>query len=450
MEDASHRASSPAIGLAVESRALSTLIPDPENARQHPERHVRQLAKSIQAFGFNCPILIDRDNQVVAGHGRLLAARHLGWSEVPTIRLEHLTPDQVRAYRIADNRLTDCSTWDDRLLAEQLKVLAEAELDFELEAIGFDLPEIDLRIQGLSDTEEEDEVDLPDVQGPTVSQLGDVWCLGPHRVFCGNALEAESYQVLLAGAAVHLVFTDPPFNVKVQGHVMGNGKLHHDEFVMASGEMSQQEFTHFLTQALGQMKTTLVEGALLYVVMDWRHLTELSQAAESNGLEQKNLCVWDKGVGGMGSFYRSQHELIFLYKTGTAAHTNNIQLGRFGRNRTNVWKYAGANSFARRQGEENLLALHPTCKPVALVADALLDASERGQGVLDPFLGSGTTILAAEQTGRIAYGMDLDPKYVDVAVRRWQRKTGQQAVHAVTGETFDSRIAQTEPAEEGA
>lgn len=431
-------------------RSLGSLTPDPRNARQHTLKHVQQLARSIESFGFNVPLLIDQAGNVIAGHGRLLAVQKLGWQEVPTITLEHLTPEQIKAYRIADNRLTDCSTWDDRLLAEQLLELSIADLDFSLTDMGFEMAEIDLRIQGLADTEEEGEVDLSDVQGPTISRLGDVWCLGPHRVLCGNALEAESYQVMLAGAAVHLVFTDPPFNVKVQGHVMGNGKLHHDEFLMASGEMSQREFTHFLTQALGQMKATLVEGSLLFVVMDWRHAKELSQAAEHHGLEQKNLCIWDKGVGGMGSFYRSQHELIFLYKTGAAAHTNNIQLGRFGRNRTNVWKYAGANSFARRQGEENLLTLHPTCKPVALVADALLDACDRGQGVLDPFLGSGTTVLAAEQTGRVAYGMDLDPKYVDVAVRRWQRKTGRQAIHAVTGETFDSRIAQAEPAEEGA
>lgn len=431
-------------------RSLDSLKPDPRNARQHTPKHVQQLAKSIEAFGFNVPVLIDQGGNVIAGHGRLLAVQKLGWQEVPTLTLEHLTPEQIKAYRIADNRLTDCSTWDDRLLAEQLLELSIADLDFSLTDMGFEMAEIDLRIQGLSDSEEEAEGDLPDMKAPPVSRLGDVWRLGHHRLLCGNALEAESYQVLLAGAPIHLVFTDPPFNVKVQGHVMGNGKIHHDEFLMASGEMSPQEFTHFLTTALGQMKATLVEGSLLFVVMDWRHAKELSLAAEHHELEQKNLCIWDKGVGGMGSFYRSQHELIFLYKTGSAAHTNNILLGRHGRNRTNVWKYAGANSFARGQGEENLLSLHPTCKPVALVADALLDASERGQGVLDPFLGSGTTILAAEQTGRVAYGMELDPQYIDVAVRRWQRKTGQQAVHAVTGETFDSRLANPAPSEEAA
>ena len=420
-------------------RSLGSLTPDPRNARQHTSKHILQLAKSIESFGFNVPLLIDQASNVIAGHGRLLAVQRLGWQEVPTITLEHLTPDQVKAYRIADNRLTDCSAWDERLLAEQLLELSTADLDFDLTDIGFEMAEIDLRIQGLSDSEEDFAEDLLPAPGPVVSQLGDLWNLGCHRVLCGNALEAESYDVLLAGAKAHLVFTDAPFNTRVQGHVMGNGKIRHDEFVMASGEMSTQEFTKFLTDAVGHMGHRLVEGGLLFLVMDWRGAQALSNAADQHGLKQKNLCIWDKGVGGMGSFYRSQHELIFLYKKGTASHTNNIQLGRFGRNRTNVWKYAGSHSFGRKQGDENLLALHPTAKPVAMVADALLDASERGQAVLDPFVGSGTTVLAAEQTGRIAYAMDLEPKYVDVAVRRWQKKTGLSAVHAVTGETFDSR-----------
>lgn len=421
--------------------AIDRLVPDPKNARQHPPKHVRQLAESIATFGFNVPILIDHQQQVIAGHGRLLAAQHLGWNEVPTITLDHLTPDQVRAYRIADNRLTDCSAWDDRLLAEQLLSLSIADLDFDLTAIGFELAEIDLRIQSLRDEEDDEPLEPDEVDGPVYSRPGDLWALGPHRIYCGNALETEAYAALIQGATASVVFSDPPYNVPIQGHVMGNGAIRHAEFAMASGEMSPAQFEAFLAQAISQMKAVCASGSLLYLCMDWRHMGELGRAAESQDLELKNVCVWDKGVGGMGSLYRSQHELVFVFKSGEVAHTNNVQLGRFGRNRTNVWHYPGANSFARKTGEGNLLALHPTVKPTALVADVLLDASARGDIVLDPFLGSGTTLLAAESTGRIGYGIELEPRYVDTAIRRWQRKTGQSAVHAVTGEIFDARAS---------
>ena len=425
--------------------AINQLIPDPKNARQHPVKHVRQLAKSITTFGFNVPILIDNDRQVIAGHGRLLAAQHLGWTEVPTITLSHLTPDQLRAFAIADNRLTEISEWDDRLLAEQLKALSEVDLGFDLDVIGFELPEIDLRIQGLNSDAEEDFSEEELSEGPIVSQPGDLWALGPHRLYCGNALEAESYAILMAGATAAAVFSDPPYNVKISGHVQGKGAIQHPEFAMASGEMTPAEFEAFLAQAIGQMQAVCDPGALLYLCMDWRNIDELSQAAKAHALELKNLCVWNKGAGGMGSLYRSQHELVFVYKTGREGHTNNVQLGRFGRNRTNVWSYPGINSLARKTDEGNLLALHPTVKPTALVADVLLDASDRGEIVLDPFLGSGTTVLAAEHTGRVAYGMELEPRYVDVAIRRWQRKTGRVAVHALTNETFDARAIAMPP-----
>jgi len=341
--------------------------------------------------------------------------------------------------------LTEISEWDDRLLAEQLKALSEVDLGFDLDVIGFELPEIDLRIQGLNSDAEEDFSEEELSEGPIVSQPGDLWALGPHRLYCGNALEAESYAILMAGATAAAVFSDPPYNVKISGHVQGKGAIQHPEFAMASGEMTPAEFEAFLAQAIGQMQAVCDPGALLYLCMDWRHIDELSQAAKAHALELKNLCVWNKGAGGMGSLYRSQHELVFVYKTGREGHTNNVQLGRFGRNRTNVWSYPGINSLARKTDEGNLLALHPTVKPTALVADVLLDASDRGEIVLDPFLGSGTTVLAAEHTGRVAYGMELEPRYVDVAIRRWQRKTGRVAVHALTNETFDARAIAMPP-----
>jgi DNA modification methylase len=429
--------------LAVIMRPVASLIPDPRNARIHTAKHVAQIAASMSAFGFTVPILVDGQLHVIAGHGRLLAAQQLGWPDVPSVMLEHLSPDQVRAYRIADNRLTDCSTWDERLLAEQLNYLKQAELDFDIEAIGFEMPEIDLRIQSLGDLDDAPTAaDIEPSSEPTVTQLGDIWQLGAHRILCGDALQAATYAALLGMHRVAMVFSDPPYNVPIAGHVGGNGRLHHTEFAMASGEMSVEDFTNFLDQVLRRMRAACVEGALMYVCMDWRHLIELTAAGHTNALDLKNLCVWDKGCGGMGSFYRSQHELVFVYKAGTAKHTNNVQLGRFGRNRTNVWNYPGINSFARNTGEGNLLALHPTVKPVALVADAILDACERGDRVLDPFLGSGTTVIAAQKTGRVAYGIELDPKYVDVSVRRWQRLTGLHATHAESGHSFDQTAQQ--------
>lgn len=425
--------------LIVEVLPMAALTPNPQNARLHPERHVRKLARSIEAFGYNCPLLVDTNNQIIAGHGRFLAVQHLGWTEVPVIRLEHLTPDQVRAFALADNVLTDASSWDDRLLAEQLKYLAEAELTFDLGAIGLELPEIDLRVQSLTTIDSDDDVLAPSdlSAGPLVSEIGDVWQLGSHRVACGSALEADTYERLLGGSKADLIISDLPFNLSIKRDISHNGRVKHEEFVQASGELSVAEFTTFLTQACAQMKHASRDGALLYLFMDFKHLNEILAAGASCALELKNLVVWAKNVGGMGSFYRSAHELIFVYKSGTAKHVNNIQLGVHGRNRTNVWNYAVVPNASAQGGEGDLRACHPTVKPVALIADAILDASERGDIVLDAFLGSGTAIIAAEKTGRIGYGIELDPKYVDTAVRRWQRLTGQQAIHAVTGQLFD-------------
>ena len=356
---------------------------------------------------------------------------------------------QQRAFALADNKLTLCSTWDEKLLGEQLKHLSELNLDFDLSVLGFENPEIDLLIQALDlSGEDAEEIPTVDRNGRAVTQVGDLWKLGSHRLYCGDSLQANSYEVLLEGHRADLVFTDPPWNVAINGHVLSKSNKRHDEFVQASGEMSDEEFVQFLDSAIERIKAVCADGGLLYVCMDFRGLHALTCATRKHGLEQKNLVVWDKGVGAMGSFYRSQHELIMVLKHGHAKHTNNIQLGRFGRNRTNLWAYKGMTT-GRITEEGNLLEFHPTPKPVAMVADALLDASERGQIVLDAFMGSGTTIMAAEKTGRLAYGIELDPKYVDVAVQRWQRKTGQQAIHAVTGETFDSRVVQTGSVEEG-
>ena len=438
------------LNLKILYRQIDTVKLDPANPRRHSKKQVRQIANSIEAFGLITPILIDRNGNVIAGHGRLLACRLLGITEVPTLCLDHLTPAQARAFMIADNRLTEIATWDDRLLAQQLKDLSLIGLDFNIEDTGFEMGEIDLRIASLEDPPEatDDPADvLPDVPaGLPLSKLGDVWVLGRHRVLCGNALDPASFMTLMGDERAAMVFTDPPYNVPIDGHASGLGAIHHRDFPMASGEMGRSEFIAFLGQACRNLAAFSADGALTYLCMDWRHIDELLAAAREIFGELKNLCVWVKDNAGMGSLYRSQHELVFVFKHGRNGHRNNVQLGRFGRNRTNVWRYPGVNSFARRGEEGNLLALHPTVKPVALVADAMLDCSARGDLVLDAFLGSGTTVIAAERTGRRCYGLELDPAYVDTIVRRWQTLTGGSARHAASGHSFDDLASEAEAA----
>jgi DNA modification methylase len=418
----------------------TSLKPDPRNPRVHSDKQIRQIAQSIQSFGFNVPLLIDEQEKVIAGHGRLMAARKMGWNTVPTIKLSHLTESQRAAFLIADNRLTENSSWDERMLGEQLKVLSELELDFDLEAIGFEVPEIDLLIDGLNTVPEADPDDrLPEISETAVTVSGDLWQLGKHRVLCGNSLSTASYGRLMEGAKADLVITDPPYNVVIDGHATGNGSIHHREFAMAFGEMRSAEFTDFLRKAMIAARDHSASDSLAYYFMDWRHMTEILSAGLEVYTQFLNLCVWAKSNGGMGSFYRSAHELVFLFKSGTGFHRNNIQLGKFGRYRTNVWNYPGANTFTRSDSEGDLLALHPTPKPVALIADAIKDCTSRGDLVLDPFLGSGTAVIAAERSGRRCYGLELDPLYVDTIIRRWQRQTKLDAVHVDTGDTFNSR-----------
>lgn len=434
-------ASSPSAGrkLAVDYIPIDQLKLDPKNPRLHGRKQVRQIANSIATFGFNVPVLADAQGTVIAGHGRVLAARELGWSEVPTIAIEHLDAAQRRAFAIADNRLTENSAWNDQLLAEQLKELSILDLNFDLEVTGFDMGEIDLRIDSL-DEKKPDAADpadqLPAVQSRAVSCLGDLWLLGRHRLLCGNALEPSAYATLMENAKAQLVFTDPPYNVPIQGHVSGLGAVQHREFPMASGEMSEGEFERFLLTCFRHLCAFSRAGSVHFICIDWRHLREfLGAGAETYG-SLSNLCVWVKSNGGMGSLYRSRHELIGVFKNGKASHRNNVQLGRFGRNRTNVWTYPGISGFGRPGEEGNLLVLHPTVKPVALVADAILDCSSRGDLVLDAFLGSGTTLIAAERTGRCCCGLELDPLYADTIIRRWQAYAGEDARHAASGQSF--------------
>jgi DNA modification methylase len=429
-------------------RSVAELKMDPMNPRVHGARQVRQLARSIDLFGFNVPVAIGSDDNVIAGHGRIMAARQLGWTEVPTACLSHLSEAQARAYMIADNRLTENSTWDENLLAKQLRDLAELDLDFSLETTGFEMGEIDLRIEQLN-ADSEGEPDHADdlsglSNGPPVSRLGDLWLLRGSRVYCGSALDASAYSTLMDGQSANAVFTDPPYNVRISDNVSGLGTVQHREFAMASGEMTEAEFTGFLREALSLFVRNSVDGSLHFVCMDWRHLSEMLAAGNATYSEFMNLCVWAKDNAGMGSFYRSQHELIFVFKNGRAKHRNNVQLGRFGRNRTNVWRYPSAHSLSRSGDEGNLLTMHPTVKPVAMIADAIMDCTARRDIVLDGFLGSGSTVIAAERTARRCYGFELDPLYVDTIVRRWQSFTRDSARHAMSGRSFDQMEAEVE------
>jgi DNA modification methylase len=418
----------------------TSLKPHPQNPRVHSEKQVHQIAQSIKAFGFNVPILVDDQQNVVAGHGRLLAAKKLGWNTIPVIKLNHLSESQYKAFLIADNRLTENSSWDELLLGEQLKVLSELELDFDLEVIGFETAEIDVLIDGLETISEPDPDDrLPAIETSAVSTSGDLWQLGKHRVLCGNSLILENYDRLMDGSKADLVITDPPYNVIIDGHASGLGRTRHREFQMASGEMTAGEFAEFLGKAMVLSKISSQPGSLAYYFMDWRHMSEILAAGLVVYGKPKNVCVWVKNNAGMGSFYRSAHELIILFKNGEASHRNNIQLGRFGRYRTNVWNYPSANTFSRSGPEGDLLALHPTPKPVALIADAIKDSTARGALILDPFLGSGTAVIAAERAGRVCYGLELDPIYVDAVIRRWQCRTKRDAFHVESGESFGVR-----------
>ena len=419
--------------LAITYRAVADLKPYPRNARTHSRKQVKQIAAAIKEFGFTNPVLIDENDQIIAGHGRVAAAKLLGLAEVPTLQLSHLNPVQKRAYILADNRLAEKAGWDKEILAVELQGLLDD--GFEVVLTGFEVPEVDVVLDMTADAKSDrhGDDDIPAV-GPTVSQPGNLWRLGNHRLLCGNALESVCYGTLLGGAKAALVITDPPYNVAINGHVGGKGQIQHRDFEMGCGEMTTSAFTTFLTTTFEHLAANTIEGSIHYAFMDWRHMQEMLEAGHAVYSELKNLCVWNKTNGGMGSFYRSKHELVFVWKSGTASHLNNFELGQHGRNRTNVWDYAGVNSFRSERMDE--LQMHPTVKPVGLVADAIRDCSKRGDLVLDPFCGSGTILIAAERTGRKARALEIDPAYVDVAIRRWEALTGKSAT-LVSGETFE-------------
>lgn len=401
---------------------ISALRPYPKNARTHSPKQIRQIAKSIQEFGFTNPVLIDKDNGILAGHGRVEAAKLAGLTEVPAVVIRHLTPAQKKAYILADNRLAELSGWDKNILKVELEELQSIEDgDFDLTLTGFDTPEIDVLLAP-PDAPASENAGFLEKSIPSRVKSGELWQLGAHKLLCADSTQPVSFRRLLGEEKANLIVTDPPYNVKISGHVRSSEKYR--EFAMASGEMSQSEFSQFLKGVFTLLAEYSIPGSLHYAFMDWRHMGEILSAGMSAYTALKNVCVWNKLSGGMGSLYRSQHELVFVFKNGDAPHTNNIELGVHGRYRTNVWDYPGI--FIKNKVNKANINLHPTVKPVGLLADILLDASPRKGLVLDPFGGSGSTLLAAERTGRQARIIEIDPYYCDVILYRYEQMGGKE------------------------
>jgi DNA modification methylase len=372
----------------------------------------------------------------------LAAAKNLGIAEVPIVCRDDLSEAEARALALTLNRLAELGSWDDEALKLELTFLLEVEptLDFDVSMTGFETPDID-RILASSSHEDDPAEAIPeyDQHCTPCTRIGDIWILGDHRLHCADATELESYVPLMAGERAQMVCSDAPYGVKINGHVSGLGRHQHREFVMG-GPMSRSELTSFLQTTFGHLAQHSVDGSIHFQFMDFRHMREMLDAGHAVYSELKNLCVWVKDNAGMGSLYRSQHELVFVWKNGTARHINNIELGRHGRSRSNVWSCPGANTF--RRGRDEDLARHPTPKTVGLVIDMIKDCSRRNGVILDPFVGSGTTIIAAERTGRRCCGLELDPGYADVSVKRWQAFTKRKAIHAETHLTFDQMVDQ--------
>lgn len=426
---------------------VASVKPNPRNARTHSKAQIREIARSIEQFGFMNPVLVDEDGMALAGHGRLRAALLLGMTTIPVVRFDHLSDAEKRAYALADNKIAEKAGWDREILAIELGELAVLlpELEIDIPITGFEVGEIDAIQSDLAPTPppksgDIDDETIPEPPPRPTTRRGEMWLLGPHRLLCGDARSQTDLDFLMRGDLARMAFLDPPYNVSIQGHVQSRGAVPHDEFAFASGEMSESEFVDFLKATLTQAARVSLDGALNYVCMDWRHIGELTRAGKSCYSALKNVCVWAKTNPGQGSLYRSQHVLIFVFKVGDAPHRNGVVLGRHGRSRSNVWSYSGASAF--KAGGRAELAWHPTVKPVAMVADAMRDCTVMGDIVLDSFLGSGTTLMAAERVGRVCRGLEYEPKYVDVAIRRWQAWTKLEAICATTGRSFDEIAAE--------
>jgi DNA modification methylase len=424
-------------------RRIGELKPDLKNPRTHTRKQIEQLARSIESFGFTSPALIDDEDNLIAGHARLLACCKLGWSEIPTVLIEGLTQAKRRALMIADNRLAQSAQWDKRLLAEELRDLTLAELDLSVEVTGFTPPLIYLRTASLDSepaTEDSSDAEPAPTAGPTVSKPGDLWLLGDHRVVCGSALEKSALQTLMGEEHATMVFADPPFDE----HPTGLGNIHDDALVLTDGEMNSSSVTAYLSTALRNQAPFCIDGALFFICSDWSHISELLAAGRGMGAKLLDVCIWVQGKASVGSLYRNQHEPIFVLRIGSGRTHSDLPLNRSSRRRSNVWRYPGVRSFSRKAVDSDQREFRPTAKPVGLVADAIRDCTARGDVILDGFLNHGTTVIAAERTRRRCYGMALDPADVETVIRRWQKLTGEAARHGLSGRTFDDLMREAE------
>ncbi len=418
--------------LLFDDLALEDLRLPRRAVRQLDTAHIREVADSISRLGFCVPVIVGKDNIVIDGAIRVEAARLLGLGWLSCVRIDHLSEDEQRVLRLAVNRLAEKGQWD----LEELKIEFEELIltDAPIEIAGFAPDEIDQIVLGEAGNILEEGPLAPEPDAIAVARAGDVFELGPHRVVCGSATDPEILRRLFVGdGPARLVLTDEPYNVRIAGNVT---RRSHREFAMASGEMTDAEFFAFNEAWMAAVLPCLCEGGLFGTFIDWRGYPTVFAAAAKLGLKPINLIVWAKTNAGMGSLYRSQHELLPLFKKGTAPHINNIELGKRGRWRSNLWTYPGASSLGSdaRRGLKD----HPTVKPTTMLEDALLDVTNRGEIVIDPFLGSGSTLIAADRTGRVCRGVELDPLYVDVILRRYQAATGEAAVLVETGEPYQA------------
>lgn len=419
----------------IEEVDVGALIVDPLDPWKQKTEDVERAIPFVKRYGADhvLPILVDTDNNVVMGTAFVEAAKKAGIKRLRVVRQAFHDASERKLFSVAGTRILSTGFWDGDALAKVVLEFEKSIEDFSHDLIAFPPGVLDKLIGGSISKSGAD--DLPVIKTPeAVSSIGRVWLAGQHRIMCADATDASALKVLMMGQVAAAACVDPPFGCPVDGFVSSKGK--HREFVQASGEMSEPELLDFFRRLCRARADILRPGALVYLFIDWRSLHLLLQAGQELFGKLVNLCVWSKDRGGMGSFYRSQHELVLVFQQPGAKHTNNIQLGKHGVNRTNVWAYPSAAS-SRNGREGDLLKSHPTPKIVEMIGDAMLDCTVRGEIVVDTFLGSGTSLIAAERTGRTCFGMDLDPLYVDLTIRRWQAWTGDKAVDAETGETFD-------------
>jgi DNA modification methylase len=434
--------------LRIEYLPIDSLKAYETNARLHPPQQQKVLSNSLQAFGFVAPIIVDENGVVVGGHGVLLAAKELGHTDVPVVRLTHLNEAEKKALRIALNRSAELAGWDHKLLKVEFKSILEfnanLSVDFDLGLTGWSMPEIDRILdEAEADDDSDDLHEDPNRREAPVSRPGDIFLLDEHRIINGDARDPASYAALLGDERAAVGLHDAPYNLATK-QISKSGR--HSDFIFCHGELSEEAFTSFLAKFLGLARAHSRPGAVQFSFIDFRHMGEMLKAAQSADLTMINVCIWDKGTGALGSLYRGQYEMVFVLSDPRASVLNNVQLGKFGRNRTNVWSWPGARSLRKE------LKLHPTPKPVGLLAEAIRDVSNRRDIVLDCFSGSGSTIIAAAKTGRRARVIELDPHYVDVSVRRWEKWSGGVARHADTGLTLDQlkekRLAEAESSDQ--